>query len=177
MNKKFLSSYLPFLISLALFFSFYSVYEISRHGLAQGIHLVLLAWSLYVLCVPAAHGRVLIGLPVKVFLKKMFFPEPYIWVACAILNIVTMIFNPSLYLKTLPTYLLYRILTVPSYWIILVIGAIGAWYRFICGVKRYTERERMHTIIRHLILIAGLFILFYLTNYDVIVMINIMANA
>jgi len=56
-------------------------------GLVQGMHLVFLAWSLYVLCVPAAHGRMLIGAPIKIFLKKTFFPEPYLWVACVILNI------------------------------------------------------------------------------------------
>ena len=177
MNKRFLSSYLPFLLCLTTFFTIYSIYEISRYGFWQGMHLVLLAWSFYVLCVPAAHGRLLIGAPIKLLFKRTFFPEPYLWVMAAVLNILTIIFSPLLYTQTLPTYLLYRILTVRAYWIILVIAMIGTWYRVICGTTRYAEREKMHTIIRHLILLIGLFILFYLTNYDVIVMINVMTSA
>lgn len=176
MNKKFLSTYLPFLISLTIFFIGFSCYQIFNHGFLQGMHLVFLAWSLYILCIPAAHGRILIGGPSRIIFRKKILPEPYLWTLAAAINIVSLIFTPDVYHHTLPTYLLYRILTIPKYWIILVIGVIGTWYRVICGTERYKKYDATHTIIRHLILLFGLLVLFYMTNYDVIVMINVMAS-
>lgn len=176
MKKKVIISYLFFLIPIIASFLIFSLYEISYHGLMQGLYSVLLTWSMYVLCIPAAHGRMLVGVPVKFFTQKSFFPEPFIWTLAVSINIMTLLLDANIYYLTIPTALFYRILTVPEHWIILVVATAGTWYRTVCGLQRYQSKEAFHNIIRHIILLCGVFLLFYLTNYDIVLLLNAMLN-
>ena len=176
MKKTFLFPNFLFITPLASSLVLFCVYQIYQHGALDGLYLAALAWSMYVICVPAAHGRVLFGMPAFFMLKKKVFPEVYVWTGAVALNIVTVLFDPKLYQVTIPTHLLYRILTIQKYWPILIIALVGTWYRLMCGHKRYYANERYHTIIRYLILLLGLFVFYWLVKNDFIVMVNAAAT-
>jgi hypothetical protein len=128
------------------------------------------------LCVPAAHGRLLAGAPARVFFNHPIFPEPFFWCSAVFLNALTILIDPNIYLKSIPTNLLLRIFTTPSYWPIFVIGTIGTWYRVFAGEEHYRAHESIHTLIRHIILIIGLGFFFYLIYADMFILLNVYAT-
>ncbi len=176
MKKRFLAPYLIVLIPWVVIASSFTIYQISKHGIELGLFLILLTWSGYILCVPAAHGRILIGAPLKFIFNRSFLPEPFFWCMAVLINVLTLLLGPKLYEESIFTYLLYRIFITPEYWLILLIGALGSWYRFLVGLGDYRAREATHTLIRHIIFLVGIFFLFYLTHYEFIILMNTTAN-
>jgi hypothetical protein len=176
MKKRYLAPYLIVLIPWTTIASLFSIYQVYKHGVGMGLFLVLLTWSGYVLCVPAAHGRILIGAPLKLIFNRSFLPEPFFWIVAALINACTLFFAPGLYEESIFTYLLYRIFITPDYWLILLVGALGSWYRFLVGLVHYRAREATHTLIRHIIFLVGIFLLFYLTHYEFIILMNTTAS-
>ncbi len=172
MNKRLIPGYLLFFSLVLLFFSAYAFYQIIRHGLELGLFISFLSWTVYILCVPAAHGRLLVGSAFKMLTRQSFFPEPYVWALAVAVNIMTIIFAPQIYTHTLMTYIFYRSVFIPHYWIIFLLGAIGTWYRSIIGSDAYAASLGMHTAVRHLLTLLGLLVLFYLTHQDFIVLLN-----
>lgn len=172
MNKRLIPWYI-LIFSLVFFLSgAYVVYQCMRHGVELGLLLVLLSWSVYVLCVPAAHGRLLVGGGFKLLTGKSFFPEPYVWCFAVAINIVSIFFAPHVYTQTLMTYIFYRAVFMPSCWIIFVLAAIGTWYRSTIGTVAYLAHKTTHTVVRHLLTLLGLLVLFFLTHQDFIVLLN-----
>lgn len=165
-----------FFVPLLIFFSLFTFYHIYHSGLAMGLYQSLLFWSMYVLCIPAAHGSVWLGGPLSYVLHRRFFAEPYCWIAAALLNIVSLIIAPQVYHSTIFTYLLFRILTMPRYWIILIVAALGTWFRFLCRDYHSASQRRLIGISRQIILLLGVFLFVYMTHYDFIVMINSFAT-
>lgn len=172
MNKHLIPWYILTSSLVLLFSSAYTVYQCMQHGIEFGLFLTLISWSVYVLCVPAAHGRLIIGGLFKLLSGKSFFPEPYLWGFAIVLNSVSVVFAPQVYAKTLMTYIFYRAIFIPSYWPIFVLTAIGVWYRFSIGTPTYLAHKSTHTAFRHLLTIIGLLVLFYLTHQDFIVLLN-----
>jgi hypothetical protein len=175
MKKRLAALHLVLFLPQLLLFVLFTLFQLYRCGAPVGLYNVALAWSLYVLCIPAAHGRMVIGAPLHLLFRWRVLPEPWLWALAASINIVAMLFAPFLYLETLPAYLLHRILTMPEYWPILAFSAFGTWFRvffsFDHGDKRYTLR-----IVRHLVQIAGILLFLYLTRYDLILLCNAVAN-
>ena len=176
MQKKLIPWYVLLFTLILVSNASFVTYELYRHGFEQGLFLVALSWSAYLLCVPAAHGRLLFGSIGRGVFGASIFPEPYLWSLAVALNIVTMIFAPEMYVMTAPTFILYRILTTPAYWLILLLGAVGTWYRSTIGSAAYLARRETHTLIRHMITLAGLLILFYLLHQECIVLLNAVAT-
>ena len=176
MRKRFLLPYFIVLIpALALVLTFI-VYEIYNHGLADGLFLIFLSWSGYVLCVPAAHGRFFISTPLRLIVRRPVFAEPYLWFGAIAVNIAVLLLMPEVYKDIIPTYLLFHVLTNPSYWPILALGAVGVWYRTAVGAEAYHKRELWHTTMRHLILLVGLFTVFYFLHIEFILLLNATAT-
>ena len=156
MNKRLIPGYLLVFSLILLLFSAYTVYQLMRHGLEMGLFITLLSWTVYVLCVPAAHGRLLVGGGFRMLTGKSFFPEPYLWCLAVAVNIMTIIFAPQVYTHTLMTYIFYRSVFIPSYWIIFVFAGIGTWYRSTIGTVSYLANTGTHTAVRHLLTLVGL---------------------
>ncbi|MBM3893460.1 hypothetical protein FJ365_03615 [Candidatus Dependentiae bacterium] len=173
MNKRLIPGYLLFFLPVLLLVSAYVLYQVMRHGLEVGLFVTFLSWAVYILCVPAAHGRLLVGSGFKMLTGQSFFPEPYVWVLAVAVNIMTIVFAPQIYTHTLMTYIFYRAVFIPSYWIIFVLAAIGTWYRSIIGSNAYSASPGTHTAVRHMLTLVGLLVLFYLTHQDFIVLLNV----
>ena len=176
MKKRFLLPYFIVLIPTAVLVLTFFVYEIYHHGLADGLFLIFLSWSGYILCVPAAHGRFFISTPLRFVLRRTVFAEPYLWFGAIATNIAVLLLIPDVYKEIIPTYLLFHVLTNPSYWPILALGAVGAWYRSAVGHEAYHKCELWHTTMRHLLLIVGLAVLVYFLHIEFILLLNARAD-
>ena len=176
MKKRFLLPYFIVLIPALIIVLTFFVYEIYNHGLADGLFLIFLTWSGYILCVPAAHGRFFISTPLRFVLRRTVFTEPYLWFGAIATNIAVLLLIPDVYKEIIPTYLLFHVLTNPSYWPILALGAVGAWYRTAVGHEAYHKRELWHTTVRHLLLIVGLAVLVYFLHIEFILLLNARAD-
>lgn len=167
-----------FIVSLLLFTLLCTTltYQTSQLGFALGSYITLLIWSLYILCIPVAHGRFFIGSLIRYFTGKRSFPELFVWAAAASINIFTVIFMPRVYQASMLTFFLYRILITPRYWTILLTTLLAAWYRRMAHTNFTSFSDNIHSLIRHLIFIGGSFLFFYLTHQEFIIILNISAR-
>ena len=149
-----------------------TMYNLFHHGIQTGLYLTALCWSFYVLAIPAAHGSVWIAVPLGRLFHRHFYPEPYLWCLAVITNLVTMLCAPQLYHKSMWTFMLYRLITLPKYWVILGIGALGTWLPVITSVWHEGKVRRIFRLVRYLITLVGLAVLFYLMHQEFVILIN-----
>jgi hypothetical protein len=172
MHKRLIPWYLILFTIIFAGSALYAFYEISRHGFEQGLYLVALSWTAYVLLIPAAHGRLIVGFLAKKIRGVSFFSEPYLWTLAAGINAVMLASMPEVYVHTMLTFMLYRVFTTPAYWVILVAGAVGAWYRLVLGGVAYAEKRKAHTLIRHVITLFGVLMVGYLLHQEFIILLS-----
>ncbi len=161
-------------LSVASLFATIFIFLISYHGLKDGIHSMILFWSLYVLCIPAAHGKILIGIPCGKIFNIVPSTEPYIWSLMVVLNILSFIFRPDIYQFILPTQLLYLIIVTPyPCWATFITAFPGTFYRSLVGVHRYKAR---HTVIRCMLIIGGIIAFLFFTHKELITLLHTVAS-
>lgn len=165
-------SYLKY-IALITFISFGSFYLIATHGPKQGTLLALLIWSAYVLCIPGAHGQLLLGFPLRIITSRPIFTEPFFWSLAVATNIFAYFFAPYAYYQTIPTYLLYRIIANPNpYWLIFLVSALGTFFTFMINEDTMHIKSYRNKIIRHLLILSGLLTFLYLSHQELIIILN-----
>lgn len=168
-NKKYFIKFLFYtgiLVSICIYLSL-------EYGLGLGLYLTALIWSFYILCFPGAHGQLIFGFPLHFITHKPMYTEPFVWSAALLLNIITCTYLPKFYTLTFPTCLLYRVVTTPNpYWLILIFSGIGTLYYFIIGEQPLRPHSTSHRIIRHLILIFAFLTFMYLTHKEIIILLN-----
>ncbi|MBS1988539.1 hypothetical protein JST56_06155 [Candidatus Dependentiae bacterium] len=161
-------------LSVASLFSTMLIFLVSYHGIKDGIHSLMLFWSLYVVCIPGAHGKILIGVPCGRFFNIVPSTEPYIWSFMVVLNILSFIFRPEIYQTILPTQLLYLIITTPyPCWATFATAFPGTFYRSLVGVHHYKAR---HAIIRLLLIIGGIIAFLFFTHKELITLLHTVAH-
>lgn len=155
-------------------FCFILCFLISHHGLGYGILCTMLLWSLYVLCIPGSHGKILISIPCRLLLNTTPSTEPYLWSIMVIINIFSFIFVPDVYQLTLPTQLLYVILITPyPCWATFFTAFPGTFYRSLIGAHRYKAR---HALIRSLLILGGIAGFIFFTHKELITLLHTTAN-
>lgn len=158
----------------ASFFCFILCFLVSYHGLGNGILCTMLLWSLYVLCIPAPHGKVLLGIPCRFLFDTIPSTEPYLWSFMVTINIFSYIFAPDVYQLTLPTQFLYLIISTPyPCWITFFTAFPGTFYRSLVGAHRYKAR---HVIIRCMLIIGGIVSFIFFTHKELITLLHTVAN-
>ena len=161
-----------FLCCLSLF-SLLFIFCISSYGIRLGTHLVLLMWSMYILCIPGSHGQLLFGLSIHSLKQTKFYTEPFMWSMAILFNIITYSATPHVYLKTIPTKLLYRIISTPNpYWIIVFISTVGTFYNFATRENYFETKSLFHKNTRRIIIFAGILTFFYLSYKEAILILN-----
>ena len=169
MVKKNTLLFIRFIIPFASFV-FLLGYLVLLHGFLAGLHAMLLMWSLYVLCIPGAHGNALVNIPLQFFFGIKVSTEPYVWSFMALLNILSYIFMPLAYQATIPTQVLYHIIQKPiPCWGTFAAAFLGTFYRFIVGNRSHII---LHEIIRLLLIIAGTIAFFYFTHKEIVVKVS-----
>ena len=172
MNKRLLFLYFVSTVLFSFAACTFVILQVVRHGIGLGCIISFLTWTAYILAVPAAHGRIVFAAPVLFFTGKKIKPERFLWSFSLMLHSIVFLLAPNIYLVTGPLFIFYRIIVTPSYWGILFLGALGAWYRAMLAEDLDAQHLRKHTIIRHLLLIFGAFLILFLLHKEFIVYLN-----
>ncbi|MCF7799493.1 hypothetical protein K9L05_02770 [Candidatus Babeliales bacterium] len=161
---------------ILIFLSFIALCFTAKLSITGSIQSTLLVWSFYILCFPANHGKIFLGVPFKFITKKtLYYPQIFLWSSAAILNIFTYFFSPWVYFNTLITHLLFQIIYSPwPGWLIIFISFLGTFYKFFVGYQNF-NKYLSHKIIRILIICLSLFTLIYFSHKDLIIILNIRA--
>ncbi len=163
---------IPFSFLVLLFLSF-----CINHSLSVALLATLITWSAYILCVPAYHGKLILGIPYKIITgKKLLYPERIIWPAALIFCIITTHSYRSVYQTTFITHLFYQILSNPwPQWIIIFISSFGTFYKSILGYQRFFKHKYINYVLRTIIVIFGILTLVYLSYNELIILLNVIA--
>jgi hypothetical protein len=138
---------------------------------------VLLAWSFFILCMPYPHGRVILGVPYKIITgRKMRYPEVLMWFFAVVINIISYVSIPAVYMQSLINHMLYRVISTPwPYWGLIIICALGTFYKFFVGAENFKARKLKHYPIRILLMFLGFSIFFYFSYKEIVILMDIRA--
>ena len=162
-------------MALLALWVFVLIYQSWFHSIEVGIHLAILSWSLFVLCIPVAHGRFVFGVPIYLVTGIKVRPEIFLWTLAMSINVMSLIFMPFVYEDMMLTHFLYRLLVNPFYYPIFAFSFLAALYRSVIEPNIALSRF-LHSIIRHVIVLTGLLLLFYLAHQEFIIVFNAHAN-
>jgi len=153
-----------------IFFSFYA-----NHNLKTAILSTFVTWAFYVLCIPAFHGKIVLGLPYKIITGKILkYPELIAWPMALIFSIYSVIFLENIYFCSMLNHMFYVILTNPwPYWIALLVSAFATFYRFIIGYQNFFYNKYLHYILRFILILFSILILSYLSYNEFIILLNV----
>ena len=120
----------------SLFFGLTGTHFIWQRGLSRGVFLTILTWSFFVLCLPFFSGRPIITTGIlKIFNRGrlpsiwILQPRPVRWLFAIVINILSVLAAPYIYLTSVTTFLLYRIISNPwPYWMIIFACALGGGF-------------------------------------------------
>jgi hypothetical protein len=146
-------------------------------ALKPAIQTVMLAWSMFILCIPYSHGRIILGVPYKIITgRTAAYPEAIMWLMAVVLNIIAYISIPYVYFYTTFNHMLFRIITTPwPYWILILVCAFGTFYKFLVGVNNFKFNKLKHYPVRILLMILGFSIFFYFSYKELVILLNIRA--
>jgi hypothetical protein len=169
-STKFYFFWLFFYLFISSLFMTRFIY---MNGIISGTRIFLLVWSLYILCIPGGHGQLIVGLPMQLIKHKNVCTESLFWPAAALINLITYLVAPSMYLQTPTTGLLYRIISQPNpYWLIILISLIGTSYNGFSKESYFDTVNTTHKKIRDLIVAVGAVIFILFVYKDAIVLLN-----
>jgi len=171
MNSPSKLRFIKFLIALSVF-TLMSTLLVSKYGVTTGLYIALLIWSLYILSIPAAHGMIIFGTPIHLFRHKPFFTQPFVWVGAFILNAITVIFSPTIYVLTIPTHLLLCMIETPSCWLVFIFSALGTMYPVLIGNEKFYANKYLHTLIYHIIKLVALLAFVYYAHPELVIILN-----
>lgn len=162
---------IPVSLLILLFLSFYI-----NHNFTTSLLATLITWSAYVLCIPAYHGKFILGIPYKIITrKKLLYPERILWPAAIIFNFISVYSYNSAYQTTIVTHLFYQIISTPwPQWLIILVSALGTFYKSFLGYQNFYKHKYLHYFIRTILIILGILTLLYLSYNELIILFNVM---
>lgn len=158
-----------FITSIFVFFIFDLV---KQFGYQVGLHLSLLIWSFFVLCMPTTNGGVIIDIPYYIFSgKKPVYSEIIIWFLALVLNFYSFVWYPQIYFQTTITHFLFEILSKPwPRWIIIFLCSVGTFYTVKVSDASGRIASPKHRFISIVLSILSLAITISLTYSELLVM-------
>ncbi|MBU1007515.1 hypothetical protein KKA53_00315 [Candidatus Dependentiae bacterium] len=160
---------------LILFLSFFGItgtFLTIQWGLATGIYTTMLVWSFFVLCFPIPQSALITSRTISLVTKKsLLHAGVIVWIIALSLNIVTYLAFPYIYMKTNTTFLLYRIITNPwPYWLIIGTSTLGGIYKAIAIKSTTNLRLFWHVTTKAILFFIGVTTLFYLSYNEIIIL-------
>lgn len=158
-------------INLVLFFLFFGLtgtFFSLECGLPSGLFLTALTWSFFILCMPTPKNAIITSFFVKLFTNKEFFYIKLIPLAAAILlNIFTYFTIPYVYLTSVTTFLLYRIISNPwPYWIIIMASSlIGIYNALTIHINTNTATNM---VIKFMLAAIAITVFFYFSYIELV---------
>lgn len=147
---------------------------IVHHGLFDGIISTFLLWSLVVLCIPAPHGKILLGTPYFWACSTRPATESYVWSFMVLLNVFCFLFYSQIYELMLPTRFLHLIINTPyPCWIPFFTALPGTFYSTLINTNR---NKALHGLIRSMFIISGIIAFIFFTHKELIILLHTVAN-
>ncbi len=114
--------------TVLVLFLLYLAFNVWRYG-GEGFLVSLLTWSFFVLSTPIADAGLLFDLPVRILTGiSMVRSEVLVWLFAILLNVISLIFFPEVYDKTVLLSVFKHILLNPiPYWAIILLSAVGTF--------------------------------------------------
>jgi hypothetical protein len=157
-------------ISFLSFFALISLNLMWHSGFKMGVLLGFLTWSFYVLCIPLSNNAIITTSVLNLFTSNAVRYAKFIpWIVAIFLNIIICIFVPYAYLMSATTFLLYRILSNPwPYWIILITSSLGGIYSVLVA-RGATRFVLLHGMARVVLFAIGVVTFFYLSYLELVI--------
>lgn len=172
MRKKLSYKFITIGLILTLYFAFASWH----FGFKDGFLVMILTWSFFVLATPVPDGGLILDLPLRYFTGiKMIHSEIIVWIFAITLNVLNLLFNISIYSKTILLTVFKDILINPfPYSLIIILSGIGTFLSLYFGDELYdvlTKKDRVrfrkHHIKLKLIIMVSI-IMFIIFIYDLL---------
>jgi len=158
-----------------LFFGITGTHLIFQWGLIAGIYTTLLIWSFFVLCFPVPQSALITsGIVSHLSSRTIRYAGGIVWITALSLNIFTYLAIPYAYLRSNTTFLLYRILSNPwPYWLIIGTCMLGGIYNAL--VTRGASLSIKNFLFRHLaaktvFFTIGIVTLLYLSYVELVIL-------
>ena len=175
--------FVKFLIVLSIFLT-YLAFTTIKYGLKQGIMVSILTWTFFVFGTPIADAGILVDFPARLLTGiRMIYSEMLVWTTATIINIITLLTNPSIYGKTILLVFLHKILTTPfPLWIIILLSATGTYFSIYFGDEvldilssKKTNREKYekHRIKHKIIILVSIIVLTIVLYYFLLHQLNL----
>ena len=165
---RFLSFWTFFFTTILLF--------TKQFRIPTAIHITLLLWSFFVLCVPIPSNPLLTTKFLQFFTKRATLYAALItWLGAALLNVYTYFSMPFIYITSATTFLLYRIISNPwPYWIIIGTSSLAGMYKIFflqphCSLMPKKEPLFFHKFAKTALICLGLATFFYLSYLELVV--------
>ncbi len=165
-------------IKLTFFFSFFSFATlnlVAMHGWWTGVHLSLLCWTVYVMCLPFLGGGIMFYplAPLVGYLPNYAW-ELWAWAASIVLHIGTFAHNRAIYEKTSITHFIYWAIIHPiPYWGLFTVCLLPVIASLIHKKYKFPARTLWYIQLRLGLLIIGIAALAYIALHDIIILTNI----
>lgn len=178
-QNQMISPTVRFLIFL-IFFGLTGAHFTNQFGLPFGIYLTVLTWTFFILCLPLTGKPVITSAILAIFSNRANNPRWYTnphsvrWFAAALINIVTYIVAPYTYLTSVTTFLLYRIISNPwPYWMIIFASSLNEIYSAITTSPHSIFRQGIfrHATAKAVLMTIGFVTFFYLSYHELVVFI------
>jgi len=159
-----------FLLFLS-FFGLTGLHLITQFGTGRGIYITFLIWSFFILCLPSTGKPIITSAVLYFFTEKSYqYASLLRWLVAFIFNIFTYLALPYIYLTSATTFLLYRIISNPwPYWLIIFVSSLGGAYNALV-IKSQSHATRFgHVTIKTIFAIIGLFTFLYLSYFEIII--------
>ncbi len=136
---------------LILFLLAYLIYTSYKFGSGNGLLITALTWSFFVFCTPIADAGFILALPIRLLIGvRMVYTQIFSYLLAFLINIITLIYTPTIYNKTLLLNLYHQILTKAfPYWGIIILSFVGTFFSIYFGdelidVTAHKERTKYH---------------------------------
>ncbi|MCK4265485.1 hypothetical protein KAW80_03965 [Candidatus Babeliales bacterium] len=143
-----------------------------KYNIWIALHLSFLTWSFFVLCLPVARGKILIGKPYFYITKKQLkYPEAFSWIIALTGNMLTLAISSNPYWKTTITNLLYLIMQKPwPLWLVIIACGFATFFdSYLCNYTQHRISRKLKVLCR--LFIAGSFLTTFLLTYNELILV------
>lgn len=171
------TAYVSTALKSAFFYAAFTLCGFSlagQYGFADGLLILSLFWSMWVLALPFFGAGLLFSPLTLAWETPLYVCEALSWGCSVLLNAILIHQMPEIYFKTPLTHWLYWALTHPyPYWILAPFTFAPIVLSYFYVSRGVPQSAVLYYHLRYSLMVATLIAFFYCTSYDSILMTNI----
>lgn len=160
-----------YLYIFTIFFLLTGTHSVMQKGFILGAYQTILIWSFFVLCLPIPRTGIVTSKIIRLITgKRIKSTGTAVWSCALAFNLITYASMPHMYLGSLTTFLLYRILYTPwPFWLILILSiSVGLYNSFFVRIPEYKNFFR-HRVARTVLFSLSIITFGYLSFIEIVV--------